>query len=408
MTIRALPSPITLRHAAAPARAARPAVRLASTRTPAPVAELTEALVDLEAVAANTRWFADRAAGATLLAVVKADAFGHGAVPVASAALSAGAGWLGVARLREGLALRAAGMRVPVLGWLLEPAWLRDALDAGIDVSASSVDDLDWIADAGATRRPEVHLKLDTGLHRAGAPIAAWPEVVAHAADLERRGRLHVRGIWSHLSHGDVPGDPRNGRQQEALAAGRETARSCGLAPELTHLANTGGVIQLGTAGCSMVRVGAGLYGIDAFRGQGEPRDLRPAMTVSARVIGMRNVPAGEGIGYGHETVTRRATRLALVAMGYADGVPRIAGGRAWMLVGGVRAPVVGRISMDQVILDVTGVRVRVGDAVTVFGDGADGGPTALDWAEWTGTIPHEVLTGIGGRVPRRFVGASA
>jgi alanine racemase len=374
--------------------------------------ELAEARVDLDVIAANTRWFVDRAAGAAVMAVVKADAFGHGAVPVAAASLDAGATWLGVARLREGLALRAEGILAPILGWLLEPACLREAIDGGIDVSASSEDDLDRIAGAGvgagAGRPARVHLKLDTGLHRAGAPVEAWPGVVARAADLERRGRLRVVGIWSHLSHGDVPGDPRNLRQQAALAAGVAVARRAGLSPEVTHLANSGGVIQLGSAGCSMVRVGAGLYGIDVLCGRGPRPGLRPAMTVTARVMGVRPVAAGEGIGYGHAFVTPRATRLALVPMGYADGLPRLAGDRAWMAVAGVRVPVVGRISMDQAILDVGGLPVRVGDPVTIFGDGTDGGPTVTDWAAWAGTIPHEVMTGIGGRVARRYVGRAA
>lgn len=372
-----------------------------------PAPELAEARIDLAAIAANTRWFRDRAEGAALMAVVKADGFGHGAALVAQASLDAGAAWLGVARLREGLALRAAGVAAPVLGWLLEPAWLRDSVDRRIDVSASSVEDLDRIAACGAARRAEVHLKLDTGMHRAGATLAEWPAVVAHAARLERRGRLHVRAIWSHLSHGDVPGDPQTGLQAATLATGVEIARSIGLRPEVTHLANSGGVIQAGAAGCSMVRVGAGLYGIDVLPvGPGGSR-LRPAMRVTARVVGLRSVGAGEGIGYGHATITRRATRLALVPMGYADGLPRVAGPHAWMRVGEVPAPVVGRISMDQVILDVGDRPVRVGDPVTVLGDGADGAPTAADWARWSGTIPHEILTGIGGRVIRRTTGGT-
>jgi alanine racemase len=376
---------------------------------PEPAAlELAEARIDLEAIAANTRWFAERAEGARLMAVVKADGFGHGAVPVAATALAAGASWLGVARLREALALRAAGLRAPILGWLLEPACLRDAIDAGIDVSASSVDDLDRIAGAGAAARPKVHLKLDTGLHRAGAPAAAWPDVVARAAAHERRGRLHVRGIWSHLSHGDVPDDPHNLAQRAALAHGVDLARARGLAPQVVHLANSGGVVQLGSAGWSMVRVGAGLYGIEALAGCGPARRLRPAMTLTTRVLGTRDVRAGEGVGYGHAWVARRAARLALVPLGYADGLPRVAGGRARMVVAGRPVPVVGRISMDQAILDVGGLGVRVGDPVTVFGDGPDGTPTAADWAAWAGTIPHEILAGIGGRVVRRYAGGPA
>ena len=282
---------------------------------------------------------------------------------------------------------------------------------AGIDVSASSAEDLERIAAVGARRPAQVHLKLDTGLHRAGVPLEAWPAVVVRAAELERLRRLRVRGIWSHLAHADVRGDARNLGQQAALEEGIATARALGLRPEVTHLANSGGVVQLGAAGCSMVRVGAGLYGIDPLggaRGACGTGGLRPAMTLAARVIGVRAVVAGEGVGYGAAHTTSRPTRLALVPLGYADGLPRIAGDRAWMLVAGHRAPMAGRISMDQATLDVGDLPVRVGDPVTVFGGGADGAPTVLDWAAWAGTIPHEILTGIGDRVPRRLVGTGA
>lgn len=391
----------------APARLAPPIlIRPASDATP----ELAEARIDVAAIAANARWFLDRAEGAALMAVVKADGFGHGAVPVSHAALDAGAAWLGVARLREGLSLRAAGVAAPILAWLLEPAWVRDAVERRIDLAASSVADLDRIAGSGAARRAEVQLKLDTGLHRAGATMDEWPAVVAHAARLEHHGRIHVRGIWSHLSHGDVPGDPRTPRQARTLATGIDIAHAAGLRPEVTHLANSGGVIQAGRAGCSMVRVGAGLYGIEVMPPADRTKPaqgasgLRPAMRVVTRVVGVRSVAAGEGVGYGHATVIPRATCLALVPMGYADGLPRIAGPHARMLVGDRVARVVGRISMDQAILDV-GVRpVRIGDPVTVIGDGRDEAPIAADWARWSGTIPHEILTGIGARVVRRCV----
>ncbi|MFN8631230.1 MAG: alanine racemase [Chloroflexota bacterium] len=377
--------------------------------------ELATATVDLDAIAANTRWLAKRAAPAELMAVVKADAFGHGMLPVARATLEAGATWLGVARLREGLALRATGIRAPILAWQLEPACLREAVEAGIDVSASSTDDLERIAAAGARRRPEVHLKLDTGLHRAGIAPEAWAATVALAANLERDGRIHVRGLWSHLSHGDVAGHEQNAGQRASLVAAIEIARATGLRPEATHLANTGGVQQMGSAGCSMVRVGAGLYGIDLLARPGDGSWLRPAMRLDTRVVGVRTVAAGEGVGYGHAWTAERRTRLALIPMGYADGLPRVAGDGARMLVTGVRVPVAGRISMDQTILDVTDAGpVRTGDRGVVFGEGGDqargeqAAPTAADWASWAGTIPHEILVGIGPRVVRRYVGRAA
>lgn len=361
--------------------------------------------MDLAAIAANTRWFAERSAGAALMAVVKADAFGHGAAPVARAALAAGASWLGVARMREALELRSAGIVAPVLAWVLEPALVRQAIDRNVDVSASSIDDLEQIAGCRARFPAAVHLKLDTGLHRAGSPASGWLALVMRAAALEAGGRLQVRGLWSHLSHADVLAHPNNLAQRAALADGVAVARQRGLRPDVTHLANSGGVIQLGSAGCSMVRVGAGLYGIDVLDGRCGPSGLRAAMTVSARVVGVRDIDAGEGIGYGHDAVAPRPTRLALVPVGYADGLPRVAARQASMWCAGRRVPVIGRISMDLTVLDVGTLPVRVGDTVRIMGDGSDGAPTAADWARWAGTIPHEILTHIGDRITRSTVG---
>lgn len=368
--------------------------------------ELAVARVDLGAIGENTRWFAARASGAALMAVVKADGFGHGAVPVARSVLAAGAAWLGVARTREALALRAAGIDAPILAWLLEPGLVRAAVDNGVDLSVSSVDDLRRIAEVDSSRRAFVHLKLDTGLHRAGAAAETWAEVVGQAARLEGQGRIRVRGIWSHLSHGDVLGHPNNVRQRDALCAGVEVAGALGVHPTLTHLANSGGVIQIGASGCSMVRVGAGLYGIDVFHGRNGPSQLRPAMTITARIVGIRRVRAGEGIGYGHTTLAARDTNLALIPLGYADGLPRVAGAHGSLWCRSRRVPLVGRISMDQCSVDVGDLPVTVGEPVTVVGDGTDGAPTVADWADWAGTIPHEILAHIGSRVPRQIIEA--
>jgi alanine racemase len=272
--------------------------------------------------------------------------------------------------------------------------------------------DLEGIARAAETagRRARVHLKLDTGLHRAGVSPSDWLAVLRHAARLESSRLLRLVGIWSHLSHGDVVGHTEIARQQVRLADGVAAARRIGVRPEVTHLANTGAVLQHGPLGGTLVRVGAGVYGIDVFRGKLGASPLRPAVTVTTRVVAVREISAGEGVGYGHDWVADRSTRLALVPLGYADGLPRGAVG-ARMLLNGRAAPVVGRISMDQVILDAGGAAVAVGDPVVVLGPGATGpaptddpSPTAADWAQWAGTIPHDVLTGIGARVERRYV----
>lgn len=380
--------------------------------TPEALGSLATAWVDLEAIDANTRVLADAAGGASLMAVVKADAFGHGAVPVARTALASGASWLGVARIEEALALREAFLEAPILAWLLDPRLVPTALARGIDVSASSAADLEGIAHAAETagRRARVHLKLDTGLHRAGVPPSAWPAVLRLAMRLESARLLRVVGVWSHLSHGDVVDHPEIACQQARFADGLATARRLGLRPEVTHLANTGALLQQGSVGGTLVRVGAGLYGIDVFRGALGTCPLRPTLTLTTRVVAVREISAGDGVSYGHDWVADRPTRLALLPLGYADGLPRAAAGSR-MLLHGRSAPVVGRISMDQAILDAGDAPVAVGDPVVVFGPGrpelapmAGTAPTLDDWARWAGTIPHDVLTGIGARVERRYV----
>jgi alanine racemase len=385
---------------------------LAVHPAPAGLGPLATAWVDLDAIAANVRMLADAARGASLMAVVKADAFGHGAVPVARTALASGASWLGVARIEEAVALREAHLEAPILAWLLEPRLVPAALARGIDVSASSTADLEGIARAAeiAGRRARVHLKLDTGLHRAGVPSSDWLAVLRQAVRFESTRLLRVVGVWSHLSHGDVLGHPEIARQHARFADGLAAARRIGVRPEVTHLANTGALLQLGAAGGTLVRAGAGVYGIDVFRGALGACPLRPALTLTTRVVAVREVPAGEGVGYGHDWVAERPARLALVPLGYADGLPRGAAGSR-MLLHGRSVPVVGRISMDQAILEAGGTPVAVGDHVIAFGPGqlqpgpmADPAPTVEDWARWAGTIPHDILTGIGARVERRYV----
>ncbi|HEY6012441.1 MAG TPA: alanine racemase [Candidatus Limnocylindrales bacterium] len=390
----------------------QPTLEPAVGPAPADLGPLATAWVDLDVIGANVRLLAEAARGAAVMAVVKADAFGHGAIPVARTALESGATWLGVARIEEAVALREAHLAAPVLAWLLEPRLVPAAVARGIDISASSSADLEGIARAAETagRRARVHLKLDTGLHRAGVPPSAWPAVLRLAARLASGGLVRVVGVWSHLSHGDVVGHPEIERQQARFADGLAVARRFGVRPEVTHLANTGAVLQGGAIGGTMVRVGAGVYGIDVFGGALGACPLRPALTLTTHVVAVREIAAGDGVGYRHDWVADRPTRLALVPLGYADGLPRGAVGSR-MLLHGRSVAVVGRISMDQAILDAGDAPVAVGDPVVVFGPGrpevgwmAGATPSVDDWARWAGTIPHDVLSGIGARVDRRYV----
>lgn len=365
---------------------------------------LAEAVIDLDAIAHNTRVLAGLT-GADLLAVVKADAFGHGFLEIARTTLSAGARWLGVTSQAEALRLRAAGIDAPVLSWLHAPDEdFGPAIAARIDLSVASVAHLRGIAAAAGRigRRANVHLKADTGLSRNGATDTDWPELVRVARGNELLGRIRVRGVWSHLAGGEIPGDPRDAVQLRRFDRALDLARAGGLTPEVRHLANSAGLVGLPESHFDLVRVGIALYGP-------EPRadrqvGLRPAMTVRSRVILTKRVPAGTGISYGHDYVAPAETTLALVPVGYADGVPRIVSGRGEVWIGGRRHPIAGRVTMDQIVVDVGDLPVRTGDEVLLFGDGSRGEPVVADWARWAGTNPHEIFTGIGARVARRYL----
>lgn len=362
-----------------------------------PCLGLAEAVVDLSAVRDNVATFQQRLApGTEVLAVVKADAFGHGAVQVARAAIEAGATWLGVARADEALRLRAAGLTVPILAWLYDATelmWLSD-----VDVSVSTVAELHQVISAPTVHN--VHLKLDTGLHRGGSSPDQWIELTRAAAHYEALGAISVRGIWSHLSHGDDVDATHSRRQLQLLRTGITLAKRAGLDPQVVHLANSAGALTLEAPDCNLVRIGAGLFGIDEV-GAG----LRPAMRLVSKVAQVRRIRRGEGVSYGHDHVAPRDTTIALIPLGYADGIPRVTSGRASVLIRGRRMPVIGRIAMDQFVVDVGDVPVEAGIPVTVFGDGSQGEPTAADWADWAGTIQHEIYCGLGSRVPRRYQG---
>lgn len=331
------------------------------------------------------------------MAVVKADAFGHGAAPIARTCLAAGASWLGVTRISEALELRRAGITGPILAWLHDPSLTTLAAAADVDLAVSSAADLASVARAAAASARRVHLKLDTGLHRSGCPGEDWSSLVRAAADLERAGSIRVVGIWSHLSHGGEPGAIATHRQLLMFRIGLDIARGAGLRPEVVHLANTAAVqANPALTHHSLVRVGAGLFGIG--------RQLRPAMTLTSRVVQVRRVAAGRGVGYDHVERTSRETHLGLVPLGYADGIPRAATGRGQVQVAGRRVRLIGQVSMDQVVVDLGPEPVAVGAPVHVFGPGAHGEPTASDWARWSCTTEHEIYTGIGARVPRRHV----
>lgn len=352
--------------------------------------------VDLSAIADNTSAIARRTSG-ELMAVVKADGFGHGALDVARTALDHGATSLGVTGLAEASPLRAAGLDVPVLSWLNPvDADFDAAVARGIDLAVPGREHL--AAVAATSGRARVHLHLDAGMARDGASPADWPGLCRAARLAERRGQVEVVGVMGHLGCADDPGDPCNALARTRFAWALEVARSCGLRPRHRHLAATAATLTDPRSHHTMSRVGAGLVGIDPSG----TTALRPALTLTTRLVSVRRVRAGTPVGYGHAHVTAEPTHLGLVALGYADGLPRAASGRAEVLVRGRRCPVVGRISMDQTVVDLGAAGAEVGDRVTVFGPGRDGEPSVAEWAAWSDTLPHEIVTGIGARVPRR------
>ena len=380
------------------------------------------ATVDLGALRDNVRVLRERAGGAELMAVVKADAYGHGLVPSARAALEGGACSLGVAQPTEALALRAAGVEAPVLAWLVAPGTdVAPLLAARVEVAVSAP----WLLDALAAAAREtgvtalVQLKADTGLGRNGAfslpvrrgdPRTDWQDLVDSAARLEAEGALRVRGLFTHFAYADAPEHPTVRAQQEAFADAVAVAEAAGLRPEVRHMANSAATLTTPQAAWDMVRPGLAVYGLSPVPDIASASDLglRPAMRVTARVAVAKRVPAGQGISYGHTYLTPRETTVVDVPLGYADGIPRHASGAAPVQVHGQRCTVAGRVCMDQFVVDVGDLPVEAGDEVVLFGAGDDGEPTAQDWAEAAGTISYEIVTRFGPRVPRVHVGTDA
>ena len=358
---------------------------------------LREALVNVAAIARNVEALRG---GQQAMLVVKANAYGHGAVEAARAGLEGGASWLGVVDVDEALELRNAGITAPVLAWIHDPfADFDEAVSRNIDLGVNYLDQLERIA--AAEGRATVQLKLDTGLGRNGVTESAWVAVCERAAALEAAGSIRVRGIFSHLSSAGGEVDQQH---LARFTAGIEQARAAGLDPEVIHLTATGGALQLPAGHFTMTRIGIGAYGLTPFeQGESVPVALTPAMQVSAGIVNVKRVPAGQGLSYGHTYTTERETTVALVPLGYADGMPRHASNAGPVSINGTTYRVSGRIAMDQFIVDVGDAEVSVGDRAIVFGNPADGLPSADDWATAAGTINYEIVTRIGSRVVRRY-----
>ncbi|MET0812175.1 MAG: alanine racemase [Microbacterium sp.] len=368
-----------------------------------PAGAMREATVDLGAITANVRHLR-RLTESEVIAVVKADGYGHGAVRSAAAALEGGATRLGVADIGEALSLRRGGIMAPILAWLHAPgASFAEAASVGVELGISSYDQLQAAAAAASGGRPVgVHLKLETGLSRNGIAPADYRVVFAEAARLERIGRLRVIGLFSHLSNAS---DADDRAALRLFHDGVEVAAAAGLAPPLRHIAATHAAIALPETRLGCVRLGIGIYGLSPFADRSSADlGLRPAMTLRGSVVAVRRVPEGTGVSYGYDHRTERETTLALVSLGYADGVPRQASGRGPVRIADADFRVAGRIAMDQFVVDVGDHAVAVGDEAVLFGDPTLGAPAADDWASAAGTVNYEIVTRVGPRVPRRWV----
>jgi alanine racemase len=374
------------------------------------------ARIDLTAISNNVSRLVEIAGPADVMAVVKAEGYGHGLVQSAQAALAGGATWLGVAFLEEALGLRAAGVDGRILCWLATPGEpLAEAVLADVDLSASAPWMITEIADAASSvdRVARVHLKVDTGLSRGGAVAPDWPALVDAALRAQADGLVNIVGLWSHLVHGSDPGHPTTALQVTAFTDAVDYATKAGVSPEVRHLANSGGLLFVPGTRFDLVRAGIAVYGLSPAPDVRSAASfgLRPAMTLTARLALTKKVPAGTGVSYSHRYITTAATTLGLVPLGYADGIGRAAANNAEVLVrgpsGNARRTISGTVCMDQFVVDLgADADFAAGDEVVLFGPGDQGEPTAQEWAEALDTISYEIVTRIGVRVPRVYEGA--
>jgi alanine racemase len=368
---------------------------------------LAEAVVDLGAIEHNVRVLREHAGPAQVMAVVKADGYGHGATGVARAALAAGAAELGVATVDEALALRADGITAPVLAWLHPPGLdFAPALLADVEIAVSSVRQLDELLDAvrRTGRTATVTVKVDTGLNRNGVAPALYPAMLTALRQAVAEHAIRLRGLMSHMVYADQPDNSINDVQAQRFSEMLAQARDQGVRFEIAHLSNSSATMSRPDLAFDLVRPGIAVYGLSPVPQLGD-MGLIPAMTVKCAVVLVKSIRAGEGVSYGHTWIAERDTTVALMPIGYADGVFRSLGGRLDVLINGRRRPGVGRICMDQFLVDLGPGQIDVaeGDEAILFGPGSRGEPTAQDWADLLGTIHYEVVTSPRGRITRTY-----
>ena len=368
-----------------------------------------EALVDLDAIQANVTALCRHVGAAQVMSVVKSDGYGHGMLESARASLAGGATWLGVVHLAEAIALRKAGFSVPVLSLLGSPdAPHADAIRHDVDLTVGTAALVDQIALAaeGAGKPARLHLEADTGMSRGGATQDDWAALVAAAMAAQASGRVQVVGLWSHFACADIPGHPSIEVQLAAFREAVVLAERAGARPEVRHMANTPATLTLPQAYFDLVRPGGAVVGLSTLPG-GAPTWLRPAMTLRARLIQVKRVPADVGVSYAHRYMTDREMTLGLLPLGYNEGIPRHATNKGWVFLRGKRFRIAGTVNMNQIILELGDEPAEAGDEVVLFGPGDAGEPTAQEWADLLGTLSYEIVTRFTGKVPRTYSGVT-
>ena len=364
--------------------------------------------ISLLAIADNLKLIKSKT-NAQVLAVVKADAYGHGLIQVGKAAENAGADWLGTALLEEGITLRNSGIKIPIISWLTPLGEdFKAAINLDIDLSISSTELLNEIVLAGKSVKkiPRIHVEVDTGMSRGGVGDD-WQLFLAELSKAVAANEINIVGIWSHFARADEPDEVMNGEQLAVFEDRIKSAGAAGIKADFIHIANSASSLTNNGAHKNIIRWGIGLYGLSPDLnnlGDSKSLNLKPAMRLKAKLHLVKAVKAGVSVGYGGTAITKSDTKLGVVTLGYADGIPRNANNLAGVFVGGKRAPLIGRVSMDQFVVDLgSNSLAKTGDEVIVFGDGAGGEYTADEWAKASGTINYEIVTRIGSRVPRIY-----
>jgi alanine racemase len=363
-----------------------------------------EARIDLSRLSENIKLLKNKC-NTKLLAVVKADAYGHGLVEVAKAAETAGADWLGVALLEEAVTLRKNGITSPVLAWLVPPGSdFQSAVDLNIDIAVADLKAFNEVSQQAQVsqliQKPRIHIEVDTGMSRGGF-LDEWEDFLT--SDFSH---VDVVGIFSHFARADEPLEKQNSQQLNRFEKMVSQLEAVGVHPQFKHLSNSAATLVNPDAKFDFVRTGIAMYGLSPdvkTLGDSNKLSLKPVMQVRAKLHLVKNVPAGSAVGYGALHVTKNATKLGVVAIGYADGIPRIAL-NAGVFVNGRKAPIIGRVSMDQFVVDLgSDSLAKSGDWVIIFGDGSHGEYTADDWGAASSSINYEIVTRIGPRVPRIY-----